>query len=693
MRIFKKIRFANNLGTKITLLIILFVVIAFAAQILLSFGAFNTLIENNINEKLINQSKSEANKVNAMMAKWGESSRSYAATISTMPKYDTDLLLDILKSYLKEDSNIIGGGFWLEPYAYSKDKKYYGPYVYRENNDFVLTWDYSTKEEDYFQYDWYQDGFKYDQPVIWSEPYPDAVTGVPMITATSTIIKKGQKDGVITLDIGLKELQDYVTNIKIGKTGYAYILSSQGTYLGHYTEEKNLKQKITDEKAQSLQTFGQKILSEKTTVMSTVLLDDKPYYAVASPIGNTGLSFVINMSEAEIHESVNRTVTINIIISLLAVAILIMMMLLIIHYLVIKPINAIITDTKRIADGDFTRDVNDKYLKRSDEIGKIANSVNCIKDEIKEIVVSIKDESNVIDNQVREVVNNVGILSGNLQNVSATTEELAATMQETSASSAVMAETSHSIEENVKHIAQRSKEGSEAASRIRIKAEEAKKNIFTAQEKSSEIFKTSKQQLEKAINDSKVVEQIDVLSASIMQITEQTNLLALNAAIEAARAGEAGKGFSVVAEEIRKLAEQSKDAVTKIQDVTSKVTGSVGNLSGSSNQLLAFMSEDVENDYKTILKLAEQYNEDAQFVDQLVTEFSTISTELLQSLESVIATIEGVAHASDEGARGTTDIAGSVSDTSEKADDVKVRIINAKDSMDKLKSLIDKFTL
>jgi len=102
--------------------------------------------------------------------------------------------------------------------------------------------------------------------------------------------------------------------------------------------------------------------------------------------------------------------------------------------------------------------------------------------------------------------------------------------------------------------------------------------------------------LNKAIEDSKAVEQIDILTDSILQITNQTNLLALNAAIEAARAGEAGKGFSVVADEIRKLAEDSRRNATKIQEITASALKSVKQLAKNATIVLNFLINDVNKD-------------------------------------------------------------------------------------------------
>lgn len=266
-----------------------------------------------------------------------------------------------------------------------------------------------------------------------------------------------------------------------------------------------------------------------------------------------------------------------------------------------------------------------RFYGKKDEVGIIANGINEMKNSLKQLVQRIKDESSNIEEKVQGAIINMDILNENLNGVSATTEELAASMEETAASSEEIAATSREIENAVQSIALKSQNGAITASEISARAEKTKVSVNIAQKEAYNIFINTRGNLEKAIEDSKVVEQINILSDSIMQITEQTNLLALNAAIE----GESGRGFSVVADEIRKLAEQSKITVMKIQGVTTKVTTSVENLSLSSNSLLTFMRTDVIDDYNTMLAIADQYSEDAKFVDILVSEVSSTSEELL----------------------------------------------------------------
>lgn len=185
--------------------------------------------------------------------------------------------------------------------------------------------------------------------------------------------------------------------------------------------------------------------------------------------------------------------------------------------------------------------------------------------------------------------------------------------------------------------------------------------------------------------------EIDNIIVTIENIASQTNLLSLNASIEAARAGEAGKGFAVVAEQIRVLAEQSKETVSNIQEVTQSVVGAVDNLAGDSARLLEFVGTDVVQNLEDFSQMADSYNDDAQKVDELVTDFSASSEELLASISGVMNGIGDVSKAASEGASGTTDIAQKTTVVVEKSSDIKEKASKAHASADVLKSQVEKF--
>jgi methyl-accepting chemotaxis protein len=355
------------------------------------------------------------------------------------------------------------------------------------------------------------------------------------------------------------------------------------------------------------------------------------------------------------------------------------------------PLNLAINHLNTIAGGDFSLDVPEEYKNRKDEIGDIANNIDVMQDSLKTLITNVKKEGEDIREVVELISQNMNNLDENIQEVSATTEQLSAGMQQTAASSEQMNATSIEIGNAVEAISKRAQEGALQAGKINKRAENIQIDVENASQKAEDIFKKTKQDLEKAIQDSSIVNQINVLSEAIMQITEKTNLLALNAAIEAARAGEAGKGFSVVAEEIRNLAEQSKETVEEIQLITEKVMKSVNNLSDSSQDILNFVSNDVVNDYERMLNVAQKYSGDAVFVENLVTEFSTTSEELSASIQDILNTIEQVALASNEGADGTSNIAQKISDIDNQSSDIIDKTNEARENTDRLKEEVTKF--
>ena len=358
---------------------------------------------------------------------------------------------------------------------------------------------------------------------------------------------------------------------------------------------------------------------------------------------------------------------------------------------IIKGLNTAIDHMKVIATGNLSVKLPEKYINRKDDFGDLAKSMETMKSSIKALIEKIQIESQSLYSIVDDVDKNIFGLDNDIQRISETTEVLAASMEETAASSEELSASSHEIEVAVRSIAQKSQKGSEAAAQISDRADITKGKVKEAKEKTSNIILEVGKQLEKSLEDAKVVEHIGVLSESIMEITGQTNLLALNAAIEAARAGEAGKGFSVVADEIRKLAEQSKNTILQIQSVTNEVMTAVENLSNNSSNLLDFVSNEVTADYEVFMEVGNKYSEDSEYIDGLMTDFSATTEELLSSIQSMTQVISEVANASSEGARETAQNAESAMSIKKQSDQVSELIKKSTESTMNLEREVKRF--
>lgn len=310
-----------------------------------------------------------------------------------------------------------------------------------------------------------------------------------------------------------------------------------------------------------------------------------------------------------------------------------------------------------IAGGNFATKMQQSMLKRKDDFGQLANALETMRESVRSLLAQVKNEAANIDKVVETIDTNVYNLNSEIEDVSATTEELAASSEETAASAEQINGMTQQIEEAAREIAIRTQDGATESQDIHKRALKTKDDTVENRQKIKQMMADIRVNLEQALEYAKVVDQIGVLADSILNITAQTNLLALNASIEAARAGEAGKGFAVVAEEIRVLAEQSKDAVANIQAVTENVNKAVGNLTSDSNRLLDFVDTDIVECLNGFEKMADDYNMDASNINDLVSDFSATSQELVASISNITQSIEGITSASNDSATGTTNIA------------------------------------
>lgn len=346
-----------------------------------------------------------------------------------------------------------------------------------------------------------------------------------------------------------------------------------------------------------------------------------------------------------------------------------------------------------IAGGDFVQKVPKKLVNRKDDFGNLAKTLEGMRHSLRGLLAQVKNESANIDNVVESIDANVFTLNSEIEDVSATTQELAASTEETAASADQINSMTQQIDDAAREIATRAQNGATEAEDIHKRASQSKTNAVENRQKMEQMLAEIRSSLQKALEDAKVVEKIGILADSILNITGQTNLLALNASIEAARAGDAGRGFAVVAEEIRVLAEQSQEAVANIQAVTENVSSAVGNLAKDSNRLLDYVDQDVVENFALFEQMADDYNADATKVNELVSDFSATSEELLASINSISEAIDGITLASNDSAAGTTNIAQKtvsiVNESSEVMKSAKV----AEQSAEELRKNVDNFKI
>ena len=529
-----------------------------------------------------------------------------------------------------------------------------------------------------------------------------------VISLCQSIYNRYEK-GEYTLDEAEKLAADQIRDLRYGNNGYFWVDTYDGTnvvLLGNDTEGTNrmdavdtngfaYMQAIISAGRQEDGGFTDYVFPrEGETESSPKRAYSKAFEPFGWVLGTGNYTDDIDddvldvKNEFSSYESNSRMAIIGIAV---VMEVILISVLTLITISIVKPLKKSLAHIEEIAQGDFSKEFEQDLLKRKDDFGQLADSLEKMRSEMNELIGEVKSEALEITGMVQEIDTSLQALDDQIENVSATTEELAAGMEETAASSEEINAMSHEIESAAKSIAERSQDGANEADEIRERAVKIKKDTDENDRRTRSIHEEINESLTKALEDIKVVDQINVLAKSIMDITGQTNLLALNASIEAARAGEAGKGFAVVADEIRVLAEQSKAAVAHIQEVTVNVTAAVENLANDAERLLEFVGNDVVESLGGFAEMANSYNSDAANVDSLVTDFSASSEQLLASINGVMDAISDVSKTATEGATGTTDIAEKVGIVVQETEAIKQKAETTYHSAEKLQKNVERF--
>ena len=356
---------------------------------------------------------------------------------------------------------------------------------------------------------------------------------------------------------------------------------------------------------------------------------------------------------------------------------------------VIKPIIATNKDIRDIIDGidngegDLTKRVR---VISNDEIADLGNGINLFMDKLQEILKLIIENTNYMENVVAEVDGSVVKSNDSASDLSAMTEELSATMQDVGLSVNTINDNADNILKDVEIIATKSDDINQFSKEMKANAEkiesDARYNMVQTGEKVGNILDV----LNKAIEDSKSVDQVNNLTNDILNISSQTNLLALNASIEAARAGEAGKGFAVVADEIRQLADSSRETANKIQSINSVVVAAVNNLSDNANNLVSYLQQTILPEFQTFVDGGVKYKENASYIENAMDEFVEKTDVLKKNMEEIAHSINTITTVVDEGAAGVNNAAISTQDLVEDIVNISNKMIENKGIAQNLKN-------
>lgn len=318
-----------------------------------------------------------------------------------------------------------------------------------------------------------------------------------------------------------------------------------------------------------------------------------------------------------------------------------------------KEVSAIVSDMKN-GDGDLTKRIASK---ENDEIGQLISAINEFLDSLQSIINSIKSESGNMNASASKVMDGVSSANESAENISATMQEMSASIEEITATINTVTNGSEQILQDVNEMSEHIRSGMALVRDINDRAGEMKDNTTTEQATVRSTVTRLDAELSEAVKESEKADSITLLTDDILSIASQTNLLALNASIEAARAGEAGKGFAVVAEEIRQLADSSKNAANNIQTISADVVKAVHQLAENSNEMLNFLRTEIIKDFDDFTDVVDQYKADADSMNDIIKGINENISEVSRTITTMNASMSDMSIAMDENALGVTTVA------------------------------------
>lgn len=561
-------------------------------------------------------------------------------------------------------------------------------------------WNYKGQKGYIGQRNYFQEAIKNKKTYISDAIVAD--TGHTAVVIATPIFDKNTVIGVAYATLPLDRVLDEINQISIGEDSSAYLFTELGIVIGHSKRPELNGKVILEEQAKNneeLTLFLDDEMSyyweNRKSILKEISYEglNKRYYTKLIEINSDAVNPIylgINISKKEIFQSVDKLKNIFLIISIFILLVTIPISL----YLskkISEPIINLNNYVKELASGKLKR-VN-YNIKNKDEIFTLYSSVSTMASDLSSLIKNIIKEVESVGSKGVEVDENVKHLSNNIEQISSATEELSCNMEESSSAIEEVKKSSNYIESAMENLNNKANESLEFVNEIEGRANNLKQKGISSKLKASTLYKSSSDKLVEAIEDAKNANEIKILSQSILNISEQTNLLSLNAAIEAARAGDAGRGFSVVAEEIRKLSEDSRVAANKIQEITNTTINTVEALSRESKNILKFIDEIVILDYDQLVEAGDFYSNDSKLIKEITISLSQSTNDLLEALKNIVFSINEISIANNQSTITTVEINDNLSNSLNNSKSILDISNNVNESVKSLANAVSKFQI
>lgn len=519
--------------------------------------------------------------------------------------------------------------------------------------------------------DWYKQAMQNKGEIIISEPYVAASTGEMVIT-----ISKANDDGsgVVGIDISLNNLQEVVQSIQIGEAGFGFILDQNKKYLAHPTAELGSEIDSTYDDLYNGETGQLNNIIAGETVSIDYITDELTGWK----IGGVVFTKEIEQASSSILNTSWLVAVIAIIIGFIAVIFIIQS--------ISRPIKQLGELAVNVSQGDLTQFAK---IETNDVIGKLGQAFN-------EMIEGLRMLTEKMDQTAGNVAATSEQLSASTEETNAATEQVSSAIQEVAKNAEVQTNTVDKVSQTFREVAV----GINNIAEHSLKVSDLSRNaILEAEEGGNAVTKTVTQMksIHSSVNESHETirslyessKEINEILSVITGIADQTNLLALNAAIEAARAGEHGKGFAVVADEVRKLAEQTQSSTKEIYTIITKIQEDTENTVGIMERITEDVQDGVEitneaiDKFNRILQstkdISPQMEEVSSAVEQMSVAIQNVTSqldEILNVAQSNSATSEEVAASAEEQLAAMEEISASAQSLSSMAEELKSAIAN-----------------